>query len=138
KYAAVADLNSVIDSLNINHEKRMETSPEYRNLLEDIAYLKEREGETSVTLQEEKLKAERAKNEERSKARRDARRASLGMPAATGEDGDDESKSDNVDFIEDESLKIIADMINFTSENLVKENLIKEKGAVPKRQLLYY
>jgi len=115
KYAAVADLNSVIDSLNINHEKRMETSPEYRNLLEDIAYLKEREGETSVTLQEEKLKAERAKNEERSKARRDARRASLGMPAATGEDGDDESKSDNVDFIEDESLKIIADMINFTS-----------------------
>lgn len=112
KYSEVADLGSVIDSLNIKHEERMKTSSEYKNLLEDIAYLNKRESETSVSLQESKLKAERAKNEERSKARRDARRSSLGLPV--GEE-DDESKEKGVDLIEDESLKIIADMIQFTS-----------------------
>src|SRR5690606_6859486 len=58
KYSPVADLDPIIDSLNISHESRMEKSPEYENLLEDIAYLKEREGETSVSLQETKLRAE--------------------------------------------------------------------------------
>lgn len=110
KYSPVADLDPIIDSLNISHESRMEKSPEYENLLEDIAYLKEREGETSVSLQETKLRAERAENEKRSKARREARQASLGLP----EDSEKGSTTD-VDFIEEESLKVMADMIGLIS-----------------------
>lgn len=110
KYSPVADLDPIIDSLNISHESRMEKSPEYENLLEDIAYLKEREGETSVSLQETKLRAERAENEKRSKARREARQASLGLP----EDSEEGSTTD-VDFIEEESLKVMADMIGLIS-----------------------
>ncbi|MFB5945477.1 carboxy terminal-processing peptidase [Albibacterium profundi] len=110
KYSPVADLGPIIDSLNISHESRMEKSPEYENLLEDIAYLKEREGETSVSLQETKLRAERAENEKRSKARREARQASLGLP----EDSEEGSTTD-VDFIEEESLKVMADMIGLIS-----------------------
>lgn len=110
KYSPVADLDPIIDSLNISHENRMEKSPEYKNLLEDIAYLKEREGETSVSLQETKLRAERAENEKRSKARREARRASLGLPTDS-----EENSTTDVDFIEDESLKVMADMIGLIS-----------------------
>jgi len=108
KYSPVNDLSTLVDKLNKEHLTRMESSPEYKNLLEDIAYLKEKENETQVTLQEAKLKKERDANEKRVKSRTQQRRLALGLPAESDED----DKKLNVDFIQDESLKVMASMIS--------------------------
>jgi len=108
KYSPVNDLSALVDKLNKEHLTRMESSPEYKNLLEDIAYLKEKENETQVTLQEAKLKKERDANEKRVKNRTQQRRLALGLPAESDED----DKKLNVDFIQDESLKVMASMIS--------------------------
>jgi carboxyl-terminal processing protease len=108
KYSPVNDLSSLVEKLNKEHLARMEASPEYKNLLEDIAYLKEKENETQVTLQEAKLKKERDENEKRIKSRTQQRRLALGLTAEPAED----EKKMNVDFIQDESLKVMASMIS--------------------------
>src|SRR5690606_11128579 len=95
---------------------RMYASPEYKNLLEDIELQKEKEGEISVTLNEAKLKKERDENEARNKKRNDARRIAAGLPVKV-EDVEEKAKIDkklNVDFIADESLKVMADMISLS------------------------
>jgi len=107
KYTPVADLSNVIAELNKKHEIRMKASPEYKYLLQDIDLLKEKEDETDVTLEESKLKKERDENEARVKSRNTERRIASGLPAKA----EASDKKLNVDFIEDESLKVIADMI---------------------------
>jgi len=107
KYSPVADLSNVIAALNKKHETRMKASPEYKYLLQDIDLLTKKEDETEVTLEESKLKKERDENEARMKARNAERRIASGLPA----DSEDSNKKLTVDFIEDESLKVIADMI---------------------------
>lgn len=114
KYSPVADLTNVIAELNKNHEVRMKASPEYKYLLQDIDFLKEKENETNVTLEETKLKKERDENEARMKARNTERRIASGLPATA----DDSEKKLNVDFIEDESLKVIAEMIPLLKTNI--------------------
>jgi carboxyl-terminal processing protease len=107
-YTPVANLKSLITSLEEKHEQRMAVSPEYKYMLEDIELLKEREDETSVTLNEEKLKAERETREAQNLNRINARRALKGLEPL--KKGDTIPKTDN-DFVADESLRVMADMI---------------------------
>lgn len=107
KYSRVEDLGGIIKELNQKHEVRMKASPEYKYLLQDIKLLNEKEGETEVTLNEAQLKKERDVNEARFKARNAERRAALGLPAATK----DTDKKLDVDFVEDESLKVMSEFI---------------------------
>lgn len=88
----------------------MEASPSYKFLLEDIDLMQKREAETSVTLQEDKLKEEREKNRAKSKQREAAIKAiregaPLELTAATG------GSAEEFDFILDESIAVMADYI---------------------------
>src|SRR5690606_34162158 len=71
-FAPVADLGSVIGQLATKHQTRMEGTPAYGFLLEDIETMKKQETETSVTLLEEQLKKEREENRLKRKGRTEA------------------------------------------------------------------
>lgn len=115
KYSPVANLSSLISALESKHETRMKASPEYKNMLEDIKLLNEKEGETKVTIQEAKLKKEREEAEARSTARNNQRRLTINAGDARqiliGEESTPADKKVKVDFVQDESLKVMADMI---------------------------
>lgn len=107
-FTPVSNLASTKAILIKQHEARMKTSTEYKYLLEDIQQFKKREAENSVTLNEAQLKKERDEQEAITLARNNQRRALQGLPAL--KKGEVMPKADN-DFIQDESLKVIADFI---------------------------
>jgi len=110
KYSPVANLRTVNATLVKLHEQRMKVSDEYTYLLDDIANFRKRDTETSVSVNEATLKADREAQEAKNLARENKRRASRGLaPLKKGE----VKSSDDFDFIEEESLKIIADFISF-------------------------
>jgi carboxyl-terminal processing protease len=107
-FKPAANLAPIKQQLVSLHEKRMKASPEYKYLLEDIELYKKRENETSVSLNEAQLKKEREEQEIRNLARENQRRALAGLPPV--KKGDPTSKNE-VDFIQDESLQVMADFI---------------------------
>ncbi|MGX5688359.1 carboxyl-terminal processing protease [Arcticibacter tournemirensis] len=110
KYAPVANLQPIKPMLVKQHEERMKASPDYKYLLEDIEQFKKRESEASVTLNEAQLKKEREEQEAKTLARDNKRRALQGLPPL--KKGEVKPKEEN-DFVQDESLKIMADFIRF-------------------------
>lgn len=124
-FKAVADLNPLKPELLKLHEARMANSLDYKTLEQDIADVKKREGEVSVTLNETKLKAERDSLEAKSLARINQLRVAKGL--APVKKGDKIKKEETFDFIEDESLQIMADFMRFTNPN--KAELVKVKGG---------
>ena len=107
-YVAVTDLAAVKGQLVAKHDQRMKNSVEFKNLQYDIAQFKKRDAETSVTLNEAQLKKERDEQEANNLARENATRIAHGLPAL--KKGEVRPK-DDIDFIRDESLKIMADFI---------------------------
>lgn len=107
-YNPYADLSAIKPALIKKHNERMKTSTEYKYLLDDIEAFNKREGETSVSLQETKLKKEREDQDAKNRDRVNARRQLKGLPAIAK--GQALPRMDN-DFIEDESLDIMADFI---------------------------
>ncbi|MBC7916108.1 MAG: carboxy terminal-processing peptidase [Pyrinomonadaceae bacterium] len=107
-FSPVTNLSSVKQELIRQHEQRMKASAEYKYLLEDIQQFKKRETENSVPLNEIQLKKERDLQESITLARTNQRRALQGLPAL--KKGEVAPKQDN-DFIQDESLKVMADFI---------------------------
>lgn len=108
KYIAVADLESIKAKVIKLHEQRMKNSEEFKYLLEDITEFRKREAESTVSLNEAKLKAEREIQEAKNLARENKRRASRGLaPLKKGE----AKPKDEYDFMEEESLKTLADFI---------------------------
>lgn len=107
-FKKVANLSTVKPQLTKLHEQRMKASPEYKYLLEDIEQFKKREAENSVTLNAAQLKKERDQQEAVNLARTNQRRALQNLPPL--KKGEVAAKQDN-DFIEDESLKVMADFI---------------------------
>ena len=108
-YVPVADLNGVKPELVKLHDARMEKSLDYKSLIQDIADMKKRDQETSVTLNEGKLKLERDSLEAKSLEKLNALRASRGLRAV--KKGDKVKKDESFDFFEDESLHVMADLI---------------------------
>ncbi len=108
QYTRVANLAGVKTRLSTLHKERMKTSQEYKNLQEDIIEFGKREAETSITLNEAALKKERDEQEARSLARENQRRAAKGLPPL--KKGEPKPK-DDIDFVRDESLLILADYL---------------------------
>lgn len=79
-FRKVANLATIKQSLTKLHNDRMVNSLDYRFLKEDIAEVKKKETETSVTLNEVKLKAERDALETKNLARVNQLRAAKGLP----------------------------------------------------------
>lgn len=106
-YKAIQNLSLIKTNLQKQHEQRMVNSVGYKILLDDVQSVKKREAETSVTLNEAKLKAERDQLEAKSLAHINQLRAARGL--APVKKGDKANKEDSFDFVQDESLKIMAD-----------------------------
>ena len=111
-YVAVSDLTGIKANLVKLHNERMTGSLDYKALVDDIAESKKRDGETSITLNEAKLKAERDQLETKGLARLNQIRAARGL--APVKKGDKALKEEAYDFIEDESLKIMVDLMKLT------------------------
>lgn len=110
QYTPLANLSDVKAKLLKLHEQRMKNSDDYAYLLDDIKEFRKREAENSVTISEAKLKAERENQETKNLERENKRRVSRGLsPLKKGE----AKPKDEYDFIEDESLKIMADFIPY-------------------------
>lgn len=107
-FSPVSRLDGITSKLLKLHEKRMKTSEEYANLLEDIQEFRKREAENVVSTSEQKLKLEREEQEAKNLARENKRRALRGLPPL--KKGEAKPK-DDYDFIEEESLRIMADFI---------------------------
>lgn len=122
-YTTVYDLNAVKANLVKLHEKRMTKSLDYKMLKEDIAESKKRENETSVTLNEAKLKAEREALEAKSLARLNQVRAEKGL--APLKKGEKTPKQEASDFIEDESMNIMVDFMKQTETSKLTKNTNK-------------
>ncbi|MET1055935.1 MAG: carboxy terminal-processing peptidase [Pedobacter sp.] len=108
-FVAVADLTSLKPELVKRHNERMEKSLDYKGLIQDIEDMKKRDTETSVTLNENKLKAERDSLEAKSLEKINKLRASRGLPAV--KKGDKIKKDETFDFVEDEAMHVMADYI---------------------------
>ena len=120
-YQTVADLNPIKPALVKLHKDRMANSLDYKMLQEDLAELKKRDGEVSVILNETKLKAERDSLEAKGLARTNQLRVSRGLKPV--KKGDKVKKEESFDFVEDESLKVMADfmqLVNPGSKAVVK------------------
>ena len=108
QFSPVANLDDVKRKLIALHEERMKTSVGFKDLQEDIAEFAKREAETSITLNEAQLKKERDEQEAKSLLRENQKRAAKGL--APLKKGETKPKED-IDFIRDEGLQIIADFI---------------------------
>jgi len=107
-FAPIADLGPVIGQLATKHQTRMEDAPAYGFLLEDIETMKKQETETSVTLLEEQLKKEREENRVKRKGRTEAlQQLQINLPRSGAATAVDEG----LDFIQEESLAVMADYL---------------------------
>ena len=111
-YVSVADLTTIKVSLLKLHQQRMASSVDYKILVEDIAEGKKRDGETTVTLNVAKLKAEREAMEKKALDRVNKLRASNGLTLLVK--GEKVTKEGAFDFLQDESLKIMIDFMKLT------------------------
>ena len=108
-FIAVANLSTVKPELVKLHDERMAKSADYKTLIEDVEELKKRDLETSVTLNEDKLKAERDSLEAKSLERTNKLRVARGL--APVKKGDKAKKEESFDFVENESMQVMADLI---------------------------
>ncbi|SFH28622.1 carboxy terminal-processing peptidase [Pedobacter insulae] len=111
-YTSVADLSAIKADLLKLHEQRMAKSVNYKVLVEDIAEGKKRDNETTVTLNEAKLKAERDLLEAKVLARTNQLREAKGLPLL--KKGDKPTKEEAFDFVQDESLKVMVDFMKLS------------------------
>lgn len=112
-FVAVANLSPVKPQLINLHNQRMDKSLDYKMMQEDIAEAKKGEKEVSVSLNAVKLKAERDSVETKNLAKINALRAARGLKPV--KKGDKVNKEESYDFIQDESLMIMADLMNLTN-----------------------
>ncbi|RZK89043.1 MAG: tail-specific protease, partial [Pedobacter sp.] len=123
-FKMVANLTPVKPNLIKNSEQRIANSLDFKYLKEDIAEMKKRDTEVSVTLNEAKLKAEREAQEIKSLTRVNELRTARGLP--TIKKGDKATKQDAFDFIEDESLHVMGDFMQQSG------NYVMNLGLMPK------
>ncbi|WP_316741405.1 carboxy terminal-processing peptidase [Pedobacter antarcticus] len=119
-FIPVADLSGLKPELIKRHDARMEKSLDYKALIDDIESMKKREQETSVTLNETRLKAERDSLEAKNLEKINKLRASRGLPAV--KKGDKIKKDESFDFIQDESLHVLADLMELEPKPRPKVN----------------
>jgi carboxyl-terminal processing protease len=109
-FTPVADLTAIRPELIKRHNERMEKSLDYKSLVQDIADMQKRELETSVTLNQAKLKIERDSLEAKSVDKINKLRVARGLLPV--KKGDKVKKDENFDLFEDESMRVMADFIN--------------------------
>ena len=112
-FVPVANLAPVKSELVILHKQRMDKSLDYKIMQQDIAEAKKSEGEVSVPLNEAKLKVQRDSIETKTLAKINSLRASRGL--APVKKGDKIKKEENFDFVQNESLRVMADLMDLNN-----------------------
>lgn len=112
-FKPVADLNAINKSLNEKHQKRIEKSPAYGFLLEDIKKFNEEDSIPKVSLNETKLKAERDQFKKDNRTRVNQQLKYMGLPL--WEEGKPQPQHE-FDFILDESLTVMTDYIRLNKK----------------------
>lgn len=107
-FVKIADLTQTKKTLRELHEARMQKSPEYQFLLEDIQEFNKSDSIPIVTLNQTKLKQERDESKTKNRNRINKVLEIHNMPL--WKEGEPQPKMD-FDFILDESLRIITDFI---------------------------
>lgn len=108
-YQILSNLESIKPLLEKKHEERMAKSLDFKFLQQDIVEMRKRSDETTVSLNEAKLKSERDALEAKNLQRANALRAAKNLPPL--KKGDKITKQDSQDFIKLESLQIMADLL---------------------------
>ncbi|SDM33481.1 carboxyl-terminal processing protease [Pedobacter steynii] len=114
-FQPLSNLSAIKAELIKRSEKRMAESLYFKYFKQNLADAKKRNKERSVTLNETKLKKERDAQEAESFTRRNELRSFRGLPAL--KKGDKATKEDAFDFIEDESVKVMADFMGLAAAN---------------------
>jgi len=113
-YTKVGDFTSVIPQLKKMHEQRMTGSTSYKYLIEDIAEMKKRDAETSVTLNEQQLKQQRDADEKKAFEQGNLRRVALGLPPL--KKGERRPKNEDLDFLKREAGQVLTDYITLDNK----------------------
>lgn len=123
QYAPLGKLDGIKTVIEADHEKRMEASPEYKYILEDIKEFDKNRAQKTVVLNIDQLKKERDLKDDEDLVRYNQRRAALGeKPVAKGAD----RVPLNNDYVKDESLEITAEYVSKVSPNTIAETLQKK------------
>jgi carboxyl-terminal processing protease len=109
-YTKVGDFSTVLPQLKKLHDQRMESSPNYKYMLEDIADIKKHEAEKSVTLNEQKLKEQRDADDKKAFEENNLRRVAMGLPAL--KKGQTRPRNEDLDFLKREAGQILTDYIS--------------------------
>lgn len=114
-FQPLANLSAIKAELIRRSEKRMSESLYFKFFKQNLAEAKKRSNERSVTLNEAKIKKERDDQEAENFNRRNELRVYRGLPVL--KKGDKATKDDSFDFIEDESVKVMADFMGLSVGN---------------------
>ncbi|WP_083252275.1 carboxy terminal-processing peptidase [Pedobacter steynii] len=114
-FQPLANLSTIKAELIKRSEKRMAESLYFKFFKQNLAEAKKRSNERSVTLNEAKIKKERDDQEAENFNRRNELRVYRGLPVL--KKGDKATKDDSFDFIEDESVKVMADFMGLSLGN---------------------
>ena len=117
-----------IDSVKARHSKRIETDPGFRFLSEEAGIIERLQEQKSVSLNEEKRKAEREQRENERLALRNTYRRSFGLDPLSREQAEaddeevlkarrEEEKLENVEL--NETARILADLIRLGGEPVI-------------------
>jgi len=113
-YTKVGDFTSVLPQLKKLHDTRMEASPNYKFMLEDIAEGKKHEAEKSVTLNEQKLKDQRDADEKKQFDENNQRRVAMGLQPL--KKGQTRQRGEDLDFLKREAGQILTDYITLDNK----------------------
>jgi carboxyl-terminal processing protease len=108
-YTRVGDFTAVLPQLRKLHDQRMQTSPSFKYLQEDLIEFKKHDKEKSITLNEEQLKKQREVEEKKSFDNENERRVAMGLPAL--KKGAPKPRNEDLDFLKKEAGQILTDYI---------------------------
>ena len=121
KYRGSRRLSSLIPELTKRHQARITTDPAFNILLENIDTAKRVRNETEISLLQSRRKAERDEAEVKRRQWENLHRQSQGLEPLLSED---ELQDDAPDLLLDESVHIIADLINLLDHQDSSEALV--------------
>jgi carboxyl-terminal processing protease len=114
EFTKVGDFTAVLPQLKKLHDQRMSGSDSFKYLMEDIAEMKKRDAEKSVTLNEAQLKQQRDTDEKKAFEQNNLRRVALGLPALTK--GQTKPKNEDLDFLKREAGQVLTDYITLDNK----------------------
>jgi len=113
-YSRVGDFAAIIPQLKKLHDQRMSSSDSFKYLLQDIADMKARDNEVSVTLNEAQLRLKRDADEKKALEQNNLRRVAMGLPPL--KKGDTKPKNEDLDFLKREAGQILTDYLTLDNK----------------------